>query len=178
MSSGDNDENARNTSNDDNNPLNNISDAWSDVEREVSNAFDDLANSVIDEAADFIDIPDWYSLHVMTICEGMNGPDAGLNVTQCSGLTSESTYTASHWRLSTKLALDRLDPRDAQELTCTGRANNNASERCDRALNCTGRAASDPEPTALQWKYIDTATLTALQWKQVDAVTPISKFPP
>jgi hypothetical protein len=81
VSSGDNDENARNTSNDDNNPLNNISDAWSDVEREVSNAFDDLANSVIDEAADFIDIPDWYSLHVMTICEGMNGLDAGLNVT-------------------------------------------------------------------------------------------------
>jgi hypothetical protein len=167
VSSGDNDENARNTSNDDNNPLNNISDAWSDVEREVSNAFNDLANSVIDEAADFLDIPDWYSLHVMTICEGMN---AGLNVTQCSGLTSESTYTASHWRLSTKLALDLLDPRDAQEythptLTCTGRANNNASERCDPALNCTGRAASDSEPTALQWK-------------QVDAVTPISKFPP
>lgn len=92
MSSRDNDENAGNTSNDDNNPLNSISDAWDDVEQEVSNAFDGLADSAIDGAVDLLDIPEWYSLHVMTICEGLNGPDAGLNVTQCSGLTSESTY--------------------------------------------------------------------------------------
>ncbi|KFA81187.1 hypothetical protein S40288_10209, partial [Stachybotrys chartarum IBT 40288] len=106
----DNDENAGNTSNDDNNPLSSISDAWNDVEQEVSNAFDGLANSVIDEAVDLLDIPEWYSLHVMTICEGLNGPDVGLNVTQCSDLTSESTYTDLPLEtLSTKLALDRLD---------------------------------------------------------------------
>ncbi|KAH7303712.1 actin cortical patch SUR7/pH-response regulator pali [Stachybotrys elegans] len=90
VSSRDNDENAGNTSNNDNNPLNSISDAWNDVEQEVSNAFDSLANSVIDEAVDLLDIPEWYSLHVMTICEGLNGPDAGLNATQCSDLTSEN----------------------------------------------------------------------------------------
>ncbi|KFA65888.1 hypothetical protein S40285_09647 [Stachybotrys chlorohalonatus IBT 40285] len=90
VSSRDNDENAGNTSNDDNNPLNSISDAWDDVEQEVSNAFDGLADSAIDGAVDLLDIPEWYSLHVMTICEGLNGPDAGLNVTQCSGLTSEN----------------------------------------------------------------------------------------
>ncbi|KAH7304556.1 hypothetical protein B0I35DRAFT_338410, partial [Stachybotrys elegans] len=90
VSSRDNDKNAGNTSNNNNNPLNRISGAWNDVEQEVSNAFDGLANSVIDEAVDLLDIPEWYSLHVMTICEGVNGPDAGLNVTQCSDLTSEN----------------------------------------------------------------------------------------
>ena len=92
MSSQDNNENAGTTSNNDSNALNSISDAWDDVEQEVSNAFDGLADSAIDGAVDLLDIPEWYSLHVMTICEGLNGPDAEFNVTQCSDLTSESTY--------------------------------------------------------------------------------------
>ncbi|KEY72585.1 hypothetical protein S7711_09746 [Stachybotrys chartarum IBT 7711] len=107
VSSCDNDKNAGNISNDDNNPLNSISDTWNDVEQEVSNAFDGLANSVIDKAVDLLDIPERYSLHVMTICEGLNGPDAGLNVTQCSDLTSESTALQfRHWPTDAKPGLD------------------------------------------------------------------------
>ncbi|KAH7303035.1 actin cortical patch SUR7/pH-response regulator pali, partial [Stachybotrys elegans] len=90
VSSHNNDENAGNTSNNDNNPLHSIGDAWGDVEQGASNAFDGLSNRVTDKAVDLLDIPEWYSLHVMTICEGLYGPDAGLNVTQCSDLTSNN----------------------------------------------------------------------------------------
>jgi hypothetical protein len=99
--------------NNDDNPLNVISGAWDDVEQDASDAFDDVANDVIDEAIDVLDISEWYSLHVMTTCEGRYKPDhddAELDVTQCSGLTSNSKRFDLPSKLPTKVALpDRLD---------------------------------------------------------------------
>jgi hypothetical protein len=50
---------------------------------------------VIEEAVNILGISEWYSLHVMTTCEGMyqsnhEARDAALNVTECSNLTSNS----------------------------------------------------------------------------------------
>ncbi|KAH7328129.1 actin cortical patch SUR7/pH-response regulator pali [Stachybotrys elegans] len=66
-----------------------IGDAWDDIQETVEGGLNDLTGGVADILADEIGISEWYSLHVMTYCQGQYRPNAtahnaGLNVTECS----------------------------------------------------------------------------------------------
>ena len=81
-----------NTKSNDDGPLGMIGDAFGDVKQDLSDAVSDLAGTVMDKAVDALDISEWYSLHVMTTCEGSYQPnseaqDAELDVTKCSDTT-------------------------------------------------------------------------------------------
>ena len=60
-----------------------------EVEEDLKDKGSDLTNEVIDRVTDRLGISDWYSLHVMSACEGYYEPNAtehdpSLNVTGCS----------------------------------------------------------------------------------------------
>jgi hypothetical protein len=71
--------------------------AWDKVSDGVKDKINDIANDVVDEAADRLGISEWYSLHVMTVCEGSYKPNAtasnaGLNSTECHDTAPNSEH--------------------------------------------------------------------------------------
>ncbi|GAB0137451.1 hypothetical protein EsDP_00005715 [Epichloe bromicola] len=68
--------------------------ALGDVKQDLSDAVSGLADGVMDEAVDALDMSEWYSLHVMTTCQGSyqsnsEAQAAELNVMKCSDVTSD-----------------------------------------------------------------------------------------
>ncbi|OLN97595.1 SUR7 family protein pun1-like protein 1 [Colletotrichum chlorophyti] len=59
------------------------------VRDRVSDAINDIGNDIADRLADELGISEWYSLHLMDVCQGdfapnATDPDASLNVTSCT----------------------------------------------------------------------------------------------
>ncbi|KAI0141164.1 hypothetical protein F4776DRAFT_551319 [Hypoxylon sp. NC0597] len=66
-----------------------IQDGLDDIEGEITDQLNDIANDIADELAQKLGISQWYSLHVMTACEGnfapnATSPDAWYNTTNCT----------------------------------------------------------------------------------------------
>lgn len=69
-----------------------ISDTWDDVQQSVEDKLkeelNDITGSIADELAETLGVAEWYSMHVMSSCEGYFKPNAtaskGLNITECS----------------------------------------------------------------------------------------------
>jgi hypothetical protein len=65
------------------------SDAWDDTLAFVEDTLNDATASAADAVAEALGISEWFSLHVMTACQGMYTPDAsandaGFNITSCT----------------------------------------------------------------------------------------------
>lgn len=63
--------------------------AFDDVQQSVEDTLNDVAGSAADAVADALGVSEWFSVHVMTACQGQYRPNAtarnaGLNVTECS----------------------------------------------------------------------------------------------
>jgi hypothetical protein len=72
-----------------------LGDAWDSVEGRVQDGLNDLTGGIADRLADELGVSEWFSLHVMTYCEGQYRPNAtahnaGLNVTDCSDSSPNS----------------------------------------------------------------------------------------
>ena len=112
-----------NTKSNDDGPLGKIGNALDDVKQDLSDAVSGLADRVMDKAVDALDISEWYSLHVMTTCEGSyqsnsEAQGAELNVTKCNDATSNSKDYDTLSRIHTEPALlDRLDLIDSLIIT-------------------------------------------------------------
>ena len=66
-----------------------ISDGRDSIEGALQDGLNDVTGGIADLLADELGISEWFSLHVMTYCEGQYRPNAtahnaGLNVTDCS----------------------------------------------------------------------------------------------
>ncbi|KAI0099912.1 actin cortical patch SUR7/pH-response regulator pali [Nemania sp. FL0031] len=66
-----------------------ISDAGHDLGNEITGEINNLTNGVADDITKKLGISEWYSLHVLTLCEGMfapnaSSPSAGYNLTNCT----------------------------------------------------------------------------------------------
>ncbi|CAJ2512370.1 Uu.00g053850.m01.CDS01 [Anthostomella pinea] len=66
-----------------------ISDIGQDVKNDLTDIANNIANDVADKLADAIGISEWYSLHIMTACEGVfspnaTNPGAWFNTTNCT----------------------------------------------------------------------------------------------
>lgn len=71
-----------------------VKDKFDDVKDDAQDKINDISNDIADRLADELGISDWYSIHIMSACEGEFEPNAtdsspSLNVTNCS----ESTPT-------------------------------------------------------------------------------------
>ncbi|KAB8292445.1 hypothetical protein EYC80_008166 [Monilinia laxa] len=60
---------------------------------DIANALGDIENGIADKVAKTLGIQDWYSLHLMDMCEGTYTPNAtangaGLNVSSCTNQTA------------------------------------------------------------------------------------------
>ncbi|KAJ8127236.1 hypothetical protein O1611_g6400 [Lasiodiplodia mahajangana] len=66
-----------------------ISDAGKDLGNEISGEINNITNGIADDAIKELGISEWYSLHVLTACEGMfapnaSSPSARYNLTNCT----------------------------------------------------------------------------------------------
>ncbi|OTA84423.1 hypothetical protein M434DRAFT_83346 [Hypoxylon sp. CO27-5] len=66
-----------------------IQDGLNDIEGEITDQLNDIVNDIADELSQKLGISQWYSLHVMTACEGnfapnATSPDAWYNTTNCT----------------------------------------------------------------------------------------------
>ncbi|KAI0483143.1 hypothetical protein GGR56DRAFT_623091 [Xylariaceae sp. FL0804] len=66
-----------------------ISDIGDKIENDIGDALNDIGNDIADKISDELGISQWYSLHVMTVCEGAFSPNAttpgaGYNTTNCT----------------------------------------------------------------------------------------------
>ena len=57
---------------------------------DIENAINEAGNDVADLLAKELGISEWYSVHVLTACQGdyqpnATAPDAGYNTTNCTG---------------------------------------------------------------------------------------------
>jgi hypothetical protein len=73
-----------------------VSDAFDDVQGLVEDTLNNVTASAADAVAEALGISEWFSIHVMTACQGMYEPDAsasdpGLNTTDCTGAAPDST---------------------------------------------------------------------------------------
>lgn len=64
---------------------------------EIANALGDIENNIADKVAKTLGLKDWYSLHLMDMCEGTYTPNAtangaGLNVSSCTNQTAMCKY--------------------------------------------------------------------------------------
>lgn len=66
---------------------------------DIANAVGDIENDIADKLAKTLGIKEWYSLHLMDMCEGTYTPNAttahgvGFNVSSCSNQTAMCTYS-------------------------------------------------------------------------------------
>ncbi len=65
-----------------------------------------IENNVADKLAQYLGIQQWYSLHLLDMCEGMYSPNAttpnaGYNVTSCTNRTAMCKSHHCHFHLST-----------------------------------------------------------------------------
>ncbi|KAI2469862.1 hypothetical protein F4781DRAFT_442258 [Annulohypoxylon bovei var. microspora] len=70
-------------------PTSTSSSIWDDIEGEITDQLNDIANDIADELSKELGISQWYSLHVMTACEGNFAPNATskgawYNTTNCT----------------------------------------------------------------------------------------------
>ncbi|KAI1143194.1 hypothetical protein F5Y05DRAFT_146361 [Hypoxylon sp. FL0543] len=77
------------STNDDGFGWDDIQDGLDDIEGEITDQLNDIANDIADELAQKLGISQWYSLHVMTACEGnfapnATSPGAWYNTTNCT----------------------------------------------------------------------------------------------
>ncbi|KAI8962186.1 actin cortical patch SUR7/pH-response regulator pali [Daldinia sp. FL1419] len=66
-----------------------IQDGLDDIEGQLTDGLNDIANDVADRLSQELGISQWYSIHVMTACEGnfapnATSPDASYNTTNCT----------------------------------------------------------------------------------------------
>lgn len=85
---------------DDDGILGSIKDKWNKAKDKVKGEINEITGDVADELADRLGVSEWYSIHVMSTCDGdfkpnATSPGAGFNVTNCtnSAPESESTHT-------------------------------------------------------------------------------------
>ena len=74
-----------------------IQDTWDDAKETVIDQINDAVGDLAGEVAEAIGISEWYSLHVMDVCEGNYSPnstaeDASLDVTGCTGSQAGCTF--------------------------------------------------------------------------------------
>lgn len=84
---------------DDGGLLDGVGSILGDIQDSVVDQINDIVGNVADDVTDALGIQDWYSLHVMTACEGKYKPDAsapnpGLNTTSCSQSSPNSKRSA------------------------------------------------------------------------------------
>lgn len=63
----------------------------------IANALGDLENEIADKLAETLGIEEWYSLHLMDMCQGYYTPNAtskgaGFNVSSCTNQTAMCKY--------------------------------------------------------------------------------------
>jgi hypothetical protein len=92
------DDNNNNNSSDNNddggslldNIVNGAKDVVDGVTDKVEDWANDIGNEIADRLAEELGVSEWYSVHVMTACQGdftpnATAPDAGYNTTNCTG---------------------------------------------------------------------------------------------
>ncbi|KFA60511.1 hypothetical protein S40285_07870 [Stachybotrys chlorohalonatus IBT 40285] len=72
-----------------------ISDTLDDVQQSVEDTLNDVTGSAADAVAEALGLSEWFSIHVMTACEGMYRPNAtannaGLNTTDCTSSSPDN----------------------------------------------------------------------------------------
>ncbi|KAI9167058.1 Anditomin synthesis protein L [Paramyrothecium foliicola] len=65
-----------------------LEDVWDRISDDARDTINDITGNIADEVADRLGISEWYSMHIMTVCEGSftpnaTAPDIGLNVSAC-----------------------------------------------------------------------------------------------
>ncbi|KAF5027527.1 hypothetical protein F66182_344, partial [Fusarium sp. NRRL 66182] len=74
-----------------------LTDKFNQVKGEVQEQVNEITGNVADELADTLGISEWYSIHVMTTCDGQyepnaTNPNAGYNVTECTKSAPEKRF--------------------------------------------------------------------------------------
>lgn len=69
--------------------LDDLKDKWDEVKDDIINEINDITGDIVDQWAEALGIAEWYSLHVVNLCEGDykgNATDAnpGYNITSCT----------------------------------------------------------------------------------------------
>ncbi|KAI8672913.1 hypothetical protein NCS56_00755700 [Fusarium sp. Ph1] len=74
-----------------------VKDKWNKAKEKVKEEINDITGEVADELADRLGVSEWYSIHVMSTCDGdfkpnATSPGAGFNVTNCTNSAPEKRF--------------------------------------------------------------------------------------
>ncbi|KAH6894147.1 actin cortical patch SUR7/pH-response regulator pali [Thelonectria olida] len=75
--------------NDDDGLFEDLKDKWNEVKDDIIDEINNVTSQIVDEWAEALGIAEWYSLHVVNVCEGYykgnaTNKNAGLNITHCT----------------------------------------------------------------------------------------------
>jgi len=67
-----------------------FSNVWRNITDTIDDGLNDIGNDIADKLAHALGVSQWYSMHLMDMCEGNFAPNAStpgawLNVTNCTG---------------------------------------------------------------------------------------------
>jgi uncharacterized membrane protein YagU involved in acid resistance len=88
-------------------------DIWDDVSGEIENQLNDIGNNLADELAETLGLSEWYSLHIMSACQGFFTPEPtasnpGLNISYCNNTAPEDAFNLQDV-IETELSLGPFD---------------------------------------------------------------------
>ncbi|KAF5006193.1 hypothetical protein FDECE_7416 [Fusarium decemcellulare] len=85
----DSDASTEDNNDDDDSFFDKVTDKWDEVKDDIKGKINNITGDIADELADTLGVSEWYSIHVMTTCDGSykpnaTSPGAGYNVTNCT----------------------------------------------------------------------------------------------
>lgn len=84
-------------------------DAVDDLQDSVQDQLNELGNAAADELAEALGLNEWYSMHVMTVCQGLYKPESNnLNISHCNNTAPEDAFNIEEM-LSEELELGPVD---------------------------------------------------------------------
>lgn len=84
-------------------------DAFDDLQDTVQDQLNELGNAAADEFAEALGLNEWYSLHIMTACQGLYEPESNnLNISYCNNTAPEEAFNIEEM-LSEELEMGPVD---------------------------------------------------------------------